>query len=149
MDTTDWCCDDHVVRPGDAPGQWHLYSLGDFNDGPPFATFHPDDNAEKRARFCADALQQLADKEREQERWQEIAQNMLKEILHDSVEYNGDEVAYAKAIAAKLTAQSAVVEAARLLRKTETEPYHPYSINEAQQDFDSKLSAYDKLQGGE
>ena len=28
-----WSTDDHVVRPGDSPGQWHIYESGE--DDPP------------------------------------------------------------------------------------------------------------------
>ena len=32
-----WCVDDHVVRPGDSPGMWHVYQAEE-DDGPLLST---------------------------------------------------------------------------------------------------------------
>jgi hypothetical protein len=45
-----WCVDDHVVRPGDTPGQWHVYECGE--DDPPLATCYDGWN-EECARYIA------------------------------------------------------------------------------------------------
>lgn len=50
--TPELACDDHIVRKGDTPGQWHLFDATE--DDPPLATFDFV-NAENDAKFHAAA----------------------------------------------------------------------------------------------
>lgn len=58
--------DDHVVAPGDSPGVLHVFSLGDWNDGPPFLTVMEYCKDEAIAlTSCVPVMEELAKRLRE------------------------------------------------------------------------------------